>query len=103
LTACSSTEIIVPEAGPEDEASGKPTAVGCVLTLLSVGIIFASALPIVRWRDPVTGEALPREVAILSPVLIGAAFYGITSFVLRLIGLPVWSKQEKEVADDSEA
>src|SRR5262245_33114090 len=33
----------------------KLTGVGCVLTLLSVAVTIAVAIPIVRWRDPATG------------------------------------------------
>jgi hypothetical protein len=84
------------EPNPENDDNAKPTAVGCVVTLLTFAIIFGVALPIVRWRDPLTGQALPREIAIFSPLLIGGAFFGIASWFLRLIGLPVWSKQEKD-------
>jgi hypothetical protein len=46
----------------------------------------------------VTGELLPRKVAILAPILIGAVFNGIGVVLLRLAGLRVWSKSE---TDDS--
>jgi hypothetical protein len=82
--------------GPAVEDKAKLTGVGCVLTLLSVAVIFGVALPIVRWRHPATGQPLPQEVAILAPVLIGAAVHGIGSLFLRLIGVRVWSKRESE-------
>jgi hypothetical protein len=72
----------------------KPTAVGCVLTLLTVAVIFGTALPIVQWRDPETGRSLPRIIAIFTPFLIAAVFHGICLGVLRLLGLPVWRKAE---------
>jgi hypothetical protein len=84
-------------AGTADDDNAKPTVVGCVLTLLTVVVIFGVALPIVQWRDPATGRPLPRAVAIFSPFLIGAAFHGIGLLILRLIGLRVWSKREKDV------
>jgi hypothetical protein len=79
---------------PEADDNGKLTASGCVLTLLSVAVICVAALPIVRWRDPETGRPLPRFIAIVSPLLVGAIVHGIGSLLLRLIGLPVWSKRE---------
>ncbi len=84
------------EPNPEDDDNAKLTGVGCVLTLLTVAVIIGLALPIVQWRDSVTGQPLPRDIAISSPLLIGAAFYGVASLFLRLIGLPVWSKREKD-------
>jgi hypothetical protein len=83
------------DGGKENE-NVKLTAVGYVLTLLSVALIVGVAIPIVRWRDPVTGEPLPRMVAIFAPLLIGATVNGIGSFLLKLVGLPTWSKQEKD-------
>jgi hypothetical protein len=80
-----------------DDDKAKLTAAGCVLTLLSVAVIFAVALPIIRWRDPATGQPLPRFIAILSPVLIGGVVHGLGSLFLRLIGLRVWVKQESDV------
>jgi hypothetical protein len=73
----------------------KLTAVGCVLTLLTLAVMVGVAIPIVRWRDPATGQPLPRSIAILSPLLIGAAVHGIAMLVLRVIGVRVWSTQEK--------
>jgi hypothetical protein len=84
-------------AGPADDDKTKLTRVGCVLTLLSLAVIFGVALPIVGWRDPETGQPLPRMVAIVAPVLIGAAVHGIGSFFLRMLGLPVWAKRESKV------
>jgi hypothetical protein len=82
--------------GRKEDDNAQLTGVGCVLTFLTVAVIFAVALPIVRWRDPETGEPLPRTVAIFSPILIGAVFHGIGMLFLRLIGLRVWSTQEKD-------
>jgi hypothetical protein len=79
--------------GPVEDHKTKLTNVGCVLTLLSVAVMFGVAVPIVHWRDPATGQALPRAIAILAPVLIGAAVHGIGSLLLRLLGLPVWAER----------
>jgi hypothetical protein len=75
----------------------KLTSVGCVLTLLSVAVIFCVALPIVRWRDPATGQPLPRILAIISPIVIGAIFHGIVSLLLRFFGLQIEKKQETDM------
>ena len=64
--------------------------------LLSVAVIFGVALPIVRWRDPLTGNELPHEVVIIAPILIGAAFHGIGTLLLRLVGLRIWTKPETD-------
>jgi hypothetical protein len=82
--------------GGKENENVELTAVGYVLTLLTVAVIFGVAIPIVRWRDPVTGESLPRIVAIIAPLLIGAAVNGIATLLLKLVGLPIWSKQPKD-------
>ena len=87
------------DAASDDNA--KPTVVGYVLTSLTVAVIFGVAIPIVQWRDPVRHTPLPTEVAIAAPFIVGAAFFGIVSVLLRLVGLPVWSKSETEESDSS--
>ena len=85
------------ERNPPDDDKAKLTCAGCVLTLLTVAVIFGVALPIAHWRDPATGQPLPRQIALLAPILIGAAVHGIGSLFLRLIGLRVWARQESDV------
>lgn len=85
-----------------DDSKGKLTSVGCVVTLITVAIIFVVAVPLVRWRDPETGQPVPRMVAVFTPFLVGGAFHGIVSAVLRLIGLPVWIPPESERTDSDE-
>jgi hypothetical protein len=80
--------------GPEEGGNEKLTGVGCILTLITVAVIFGVAIPIARWRDPATGQPLPRVVAIASAFVIGAAVHGFGSLLLRLIGLQVWSKRK---------
>jgi hypothetical protein len=87
-------------ARPEDDPKAKLTTTGCILTTLTLAIILGVALPIVRWRDPVTREPLPRLVAIATPFLIGAVFHGIATVLLRLVGLPVWAKGSDESPGD---
>jgi hypothetical protein len=82
--------------GPSGPDNSKLTAVGCVPTLLSGAIIFCVAIPIVQWRDPETGQPLPRSIAIFAPVVIGAAFHGIVSGVLWLLGFPVFKPPPTE-------
>jgi hypothetical protein len=84
------------ERNPAGDDDTKLTAVGCVLTLLTVAVIFGVAIPIVQWRDVETGRPLPRTVAILTPFLIGAIFNAIGIGLLRLLGLRIWSKSEQD-------
>jgi hypothetical protein len=86
----------MPASNPAGDDKAQLTGVGCVLTLLSVAVIVGVAIPIVRWHDPETGEPLPRDLAIWAPIIIGASFHAISSVLLRLVGLRVWSKPEKE-------
>jgi hypothetical protein len=86
----------LPERHPAGDDHVKLTGVGCVLTLLTVAVILGVALPIAHWRDPETGQPVPRTVAIFAPFLIGAAFHGIAAGLLRLVGLRTWSKSEKD-------
>jgi hypothetical protein len=90
------------ERNPEKNDKENLTGVGCVLTLLSVAVIFVVAVPIVQWRDALTGEPLPRELAILAPLLVGAAFHGIGTLLLRLVGLRIWSKSETDESGSPE-
>ena len=76
--------------------NAKPTVAGYVLTLFSVAVIFGVAIPIVQWRDPTTHEPMPRIVAIALPFILGAAFHGIGTLLLRLMGLRIWSKSETD-------
>ena len=78
----------------------QPTPAGCLLTVLSLAVIFGLAVPLVTWRDP-DGDPLPKGVAILLPILAGALCYGIGSAVLGFFGLPVLTKSKKP-ADQSE-
>jgi hypothetical protein len=73
-----------------------PTAAGCVVLLLTLFVICGTAWPIVKWRDPDTGEPLPRYIAIFTPFLLGALFYGIVAGALNLIGVATVRKQEPQ-------
>jgi hypothetical protein len=85
---------------PKQDDKAKLTAAGCVVTLLSAVVIFGLAVPVVHWHDPATGHRLPLEAAVWIPILAGACFHGAASFVLWLLGIPVWSRQP---ADDTPA
>jgi hypothetical protein len=84
------------ERKPAGRDDTQLSGVGCVVTLLSLAVICGAAIPIVRWRDPDTGAPLPRDLAIIAPVLIGATFQGICALLLRLVGLRIWSKSEQD-------
>jgi hypothetical protein len=86
------------EPNPAGANKERLTAVGCVLTVLSLAVLFASAVPIVLWRDS-AGRPLPRYVALASPLLIGAAFHGIGTAILWLFGLKVLTKPDTEKSD----
>ena len=86
----------MPERNPAGDDNAKLTAVGCILTLLTVAVIFIVAIPIVRWRDPETGRPLPRMVAIMTPFLIGAVFNAVGIGLLRLLGLRIWSRPPQD-------
>ena len=90
------------EGNRAGDKNAQPTGVGCVLTLLTVAVIIGVAIPIVQWRDAETGKPLPRMVAILTPVLIGAVFHGIGTVLLRVVGLRTWAKSETDDSDSSE-
>jgi hypothetical protein len=90
------------ESKANDDDNERLTGVGYVVTVVSVIVVFGAALPIVQWRDPETGQPLPRLVAIVSPLLIGALFHGIASVILRLIGLPVWATEKQDETDGPE-
>jgi hypothetical protein len=92
----------LPEHHPGGHDQGKPTAVGCVLTLLTLAVIFGVALPIMRWRDPQTGLSLQGDSAIYAPLVVGAIFHGIGTGLLRLMGLRIWSKTDKDDSASSE-
>ena len=84
------------EHDPARDDNAKPTVAGYVLTVLSVAVIFGVAIPIVQWGDPATQKPLPRIVAIALPFILGAAFHGIGTVLLRLVGLRIWSKPETD-------
>jgi hypothetical protein len=81
----------MPERNLAGDDKAQLTGAGCVLTLLTLAVIVGVAIPIVR-----SGPPLPQEAAICAPFIIGAFFFGISSALLRLVGLRVWSKPEKE-------
>jgi hypothetical protein len=83
------------ETHDNNDNKEQATLAGCLLMIVCLGVIFGSALPVVRWRDPATGQPLPREIAIALPVLAGALCFGIGTVILRLVGLPVLVRREK--------
>jgi hypothetical protein len=86
----------------ETDEKGRPTLAGCFLTLLSVAVIFGSAVPIVTWRDPETGLPIPRMLAIAAPFLAGGLCYAVGAAILRLLGLPLFKKTPDSNGSDAE-
>jgi hypothetical protein len=90
-----------PEPSERSIELERPTAVGCVVLLLTLVVILGTALPIVQWRDPKTGTPLPRMIAIFLPFVLGAAFHGSVDAILRLIGVATRKKRPRDVQDQS--
>ena len=93
------------ETEPENSTGEQTTAAGCLLMVVCLAVIGGVAFYLVTWRDPDTGRALPQKVAIFVPLLAGAVCYGIGAAILKILGLPVLIKPEKESddpPDDSE-
>jgi len=84
------------EPTPTGDDKPKLTRVGCLLTLLTIAVILGAALPIVQWRDGETGKPLPRMVAVAAPFVIGAVFFGISTALLRLVGLRIHSESRTD-------
>jgi hypothetical protein len=80
----------------EDDDNSQPTLAGCLLMLLSLAVIVAVALTL---RIPNSGETLPRDAAIIAPVLAGALFYAVVGGLLRILGVRVLAKSTKKSCD----
>ena len=78
----------------------RPTAAGCVVLVLTFLVICGTALPIVQWRDPETGQPLPRMIAIFAPFLVAAAFYAAIAGILNLLGVRTSRKGEPLKMDE---
>src|ERR1700722_10340951 len=85
----------------KDDKESKATLAGSILMVFSLTVIGCVALPIVRWRDPVSGNPLPRMIAIFTPVLAGALFCAIGTGILKMLGIPV-AKPKKELPTSDE-
>lgn len=78
------------------DENAKPTAVGCVVTLLSVAVVLGVAYPVVQWLHSLPIQ-LPHEAVVPAPLLLGAIFYGVVSEFLKLLGVRLWAKGKKEL------
>jgi len=90
------------ELRPEDDKDSQATIAGCLLTIVSLAVIFGVALPVVTWRDPDTGRPMPKMVAIVVPVLAGALCHAIGAAILRILGVTILVNPKKETTDSSE-
>jgi hypothetical protein len=86
----------------EGDSNEQPTLAGCLLIALCVAVIFGSAVPIVRWRDPISRKSLPTELAIALPILAGGICYGIGSVICRLLGIPVVARRKQDAPPTAE-
>jgi hypothetical protein len=71
------------------DENGEITVAGCLLLILSLAVIVSVALPVVMWRDPVSGQPLPRNIAIITPLLAGGLCCSIGTAILKIFGLQV--------------
>jgi hypothetical protein len=74
---------------PDVDIKARPTAAGCILSVICTAVIFGSAVPIVTWREPETGQPLPRWISIAIPFLLGALCYAAGVGLLKLLGIAV--------------
>jgi hypothetical protein len=81
---------------PEDSKDERSIVAGCLLMVVCLAVIAGVAVYVVTWRDADSGRALPKKVAIVVPLLAGALCYGIGTTILKVLGLPVLVKSEKE-------
>jgi hypothetical protein len=86
----------VPEHDPEEDA--RLTPAGCVLTFLTIVVILGVAIPLVRTISTMEQEGGNggRRTAILLPFAVGAVFYALGIGVLRLFGLQLWDRSERD-------
>ena len=84
----------------EEDGNSEATLAGCLVMVLSLAVIVGVALPVVRWRDPASGQPLPRMFSIAVPVLAGAVCCGIATGILKIFGVPVSRKTKRESADN---
>jgi hypothetical protein len=83
----------------EGDDNNQPTFAGCLLMLLSLAVIVAVALTLVRWQNPNSGETLPRDALLQIPGVAGAMFYAIGGGLLWMLGVRVLAKPMKESCD----
>ena len=89
----------MPYRKPTGDNKAPLTGVGCVLMVLSLAVIVGVGIYMVRWRDSESGHRLRTEHVVWASLLIGASFFGISSVVLRLVGLRVWSEPDNKRID----
>src|SRR5438128_5824825 len=90
-----------PALDAPDIRTSRPTAVGCMLVLGCVAIIFGIAIPVVRWHDPETGYTLPRTVSVFLPVLAGAMCYAIGAGICKLLGVRLYKVRSQTSAGNA--
>ena len=72
-----------------------PTAVGCMLVLGSVAVIFGVAYPVMR-------SGLPQMIAIAIPMLAGAVCYAIGAGVCNLLGIRLYRDRHPSRDDNAD-
>jgi hypothetical protein len=85
----------MPESSDDLGDNSPMTVAGCLLMAVSVAVIGALAVFLVTWRSPGSGRPLPRQVAMIAPILGGALCFGIGTALLRLFGVRVVKKPQR--------
>jgi hypothetical protein len=87
------------ETESADDDNSQPTVLGCIVLIFTLAVIGIIAIPVVRWRDP-DGRPLPRMVAIFTPIIAGAMFFGLVTAIMKLFGLSLYTKPEEKGCDE---
>jgi hypothetical protein len=71
----------------QSDGESRPTIAGCLLMILSLGVIAGVALPVVRLTRSFPSSKEVTIVIAAIPILAGALVYAIGVAILKFIGL----------------
>jgi hypothetical protein len=80
---------------PNSGDDGELTRAGCVVTFLSFAVTVGVAVPIVCSLASIQ-PPLPRMVIIAAPLIVGALFNAVVTYLLRLVGIRTWAKPDQD-------
>ena len=70
--------------------------------LVCLAVICGVALYVVTWRNADSGRPVPTKIAIMMPLLAGGLCYGVGTMILRMLGLSLILKRDRESSDHPE-